>query len=342
MNKNLIKRALTCMGLLSFFLLGNEAVAQESNHVNLRIESRGDYQYESIDGNPMDAANGFRGKQLNLRLNGTINDSWSYVYRQRMGKPNADASYFDAVDHINLTYTTGNWAFTGGKQTVAVGGYEYDRAPIDFYFGSEYWYNMACYQWGVSARHNLGDEGNSAWILQVTQSPFRNVSPDLMGASLMWTGSYDWVNILYSVNKMEYQPGKFVSFIALGHQFNMGDFRLQLDWMNRADMGNYGFDDFSVMADLSWSASEKLNIFGKYSFDVNEGNYVDYCVLPGTELSRVGAGFEYFPIEGSSDVRFHGGYSYAWGKNGNPYGSVWGDQSFLTLGVTWRMSILNR
>ena len=343
MNKTFIKRALTCMGLLSFFLLGNKAVAQESNHVNLRIESRGDFQYENIDGNAIDAVNGFRGKQLNLRLNGTINDSWSYVYRQRMGKPNADASYFDAVDHINLTYTTGNWAFTGGKQTVAVGGYEYDRAPIDFYFGSEYWYNMACYQWGVNAKYNFGNESNDAVTLQVVQSPFRTaLNPDMYSYNLMWTCSYGWVDYLHSINVLEYLPGKYVSFLALGHQFHMGDFTLQLDFMDRYDAEYGGFDDFSIMADLSWSASDKLNIFGKYSFDMNDGNYADYCVLPGTELNRVGAGFEYFPIENSKDVRFHGAYSFAWGKNGNPYGSVYGDHSFLTLGVTWKMNIFSR
>ena len=317
--------------------------AQESNHVNLRMEARGDFQNEMIDGNPMDAANGFRGKQLNLRLNGSINDSWSYVYRQRMGKPNGDASYFDAVDHINLTYTTGAWAFTGGKQTVAVGGYEYDRAPIDFYFGSEYWYNMACYQWGVNAKYNLGTESNDALTLQVVQSPFRTaINPNMYSYNLMWTCSYGWVDYLHSVNVLEYLPGKYVSFLALGYQFNMGDFTLQLDFMDRYDMENFDFDDCSIMADLSWRASDKLNIFGKYSFDMNDGNYADYCVLPGTELTRVGAGVEYFPIEDSRDIRFHGGYSFAWGKNGNPYGSVWGDQSFLTLGVTWKMSILSR
>ena len=330
------------MSLLSFFALGT-ATAQESSHVNLRMEARGDFQNEMIDGNPISASNGFRGKQFNLRLNGTINDSWSYVYRQRMGKPNADASYFDAVDHINLTYTTGAWSFTGGKQTVAVGGYEYDRAPIDFYFGSEYWYNMACYQWGVNAKYNLGTESNDALMLQVVQSSFRTaLNADMLSYNLMWTGSYGWLDILHSVNMLEYMPGKFVNFIALGHQFNMGDFKLQLDWMNRADVENFHFDDFSIMADLSWSASDKLNVYGKMSYDINDGNMSDYCVLPGTELTRVGAGVEYFPIEGSSDVRLHGAYSFAWGKNTNPYGSVWGNQSFLTVGVTWKMNILSR
>ena len=320
-------------------LCGSMAMAQGNAKVNLRMEARGDLQYENIAGNTIDSNTGFRGKQFNLRLNGNINDSWSYVYRQRMGKPNDDASYFDAVDHINLTYTTGAWSFTGGKQTVAVGGYEYDRAPIDFYFGSEYWYNMACYQWGVGAKYSLDNE---AVILQVVQSPFRSVNPCMLSYNLMWTGSYGWLDILHSVNMLEYLPSKFVNFIALGHQFNMGDFKLQLDWMNRADVEHFGFDDFSLMADLSWSASEKLNVLAKATYDVNKDNAVDLCVLPGTELTRVGAGVEYFPIKDSQDVRLHGTYSYAWGKNGNLGGSVWDNHSFVSVGVTWKMSVLKR
>ena len=339
-----------------FALCGSMAMAQEDTKVNLRLEARGDVLYENIEGHTIDSNTGFRGQQLNLRLNGSINDSWSYVYRQRMGKPNGDANYFDAVDHINLSYTTGVWAFTGGKQSVAVGGYEYDRAPMDFYFGSEYWYSMACYQWGVSAKYNLGTESNDVLNLQITQSPFRDYDfnplpgldnvlkyPSMLSYNLMWTGSYGCLDILHSVNMLEYLPGKFVNFIALGHQLYMGYFTLQLDWMNRAALNDFGFDDFSVMADLSWSASEKLNVFGKVTYDINVDNFADYCVLPGTEVTRVGAGVEYFPVEGSRDIRLHGGYSYAWRWNGNlAAGTKWYDQSFFTIGVTWKMDILKR
>ena len=324
-------------------LCGSMAMAQGDAKVNLRLEARGDLQYENIEGHTIDSNTGFRGKQFNLRLNGNINDSWSYVYRQRMGKPNGDASYFDAVDHINLTYTTGAWSFTGGKQTVAVGGYEYDRAPIDFYFGSEYWYNMACYQWGVNAKYNFGNESNDALMLQVVQSSFRSVNPSMLSYNLLWTGSYGWLDILHSVNMLEYQPGKFVNFIALGYQFNMGDFKLQLDWMNRADVEHFGFDDFSLMADLSWGASEKLNVFAKATYDVNKDNVADLCVLPGTEVTRVGAGVEYFPIKDSQDVRFHAGYCYSWGTNTNlTEGTLWDNHSFVSVGVTWKMSVLKR
>ena len=324
-------------------LCGSMAMAQGDAKVNLRLEARGDLQYENIEGHTIDSNTGFRGKQFNLRLNGNINDSWSYVYRQRMGKPNGDASYFDAVDHINLTYTTGAWSFTGGKQTVAVGGYEYDRAPIDFYFGSEYWYNMACYQWGVNAKYNFGNESNDALTLQVVQSSFRSVNPSMLSYNLLWTGSYGWLDILHSVNMLEYQPGKFVNFIALGYQFNMGDFKLQLDWMNRADVEHFGFDDFSLMVDLSWGASEKLNVFAKATYDVNKDNVADLCVLPGTEVTRVGAGVEYFPIKDSQDVRFHAGYCYSWGTNTNlTEGALWDNHSFVSVGVTWKMSVLKR
>ena len=330
-------------GILAVLLGGNVAMAQEAAKVNLRLEARGDAQYENIEGQMIDGNTGFRGKQLNLRLNGNINEAWSYVYRQRMGKPNGDASYLDAVDHINLTYTTGAWSFTGGKQTVAVGGYEYDLTPIDFYFGSEYWYNMACYQWGVNAKYKFGTESNDALMLQVTQSSFRSIDPNMYAYNLLWSASYGWLDILHSVNMMEYLPGKFVNFIALGHQFYMGDFTLQLDWMTRADVEHFDLDDFSVMADLSWNASKKLNVFAKATYDVNKNNMVDLCVLPGTEVTRVGAGVEFFPIKDSRDVRLHAGYSYAWGKNTNLVeGAVWNNHTFVALGATWKINIFSR
>ena len=73
------KHFVTLCGIVAFLFAGNVATAQENPYVNLRIESRGDYQYENIGGNTVDANSGFRGKQLNLRLNGSINDSWSYA-----------------------------------------------------------------------------------------------------------------------------------------------------------------------------------------------------------------------------------------------------------------------
>lgn len=334
------------VGLLSFSFSSHHVVAQQHEKVNLRLEARGDFQGESIADEAIDGNSGFKGRFLNLRLDGNITEAWSYSYRQRMNKPASDASYFDAVDWVHFTYTTGRWAFSGGKQVVAVGGYEYDCAPIDFFFGSEYWNNMACYQFGVSARYDFGTESGDALKFQITQSPFRTPTTALFGYNLLWTGSYGWIDVIHSVNMMEYQPGRFVNFIALGHQFHMGNMSLRLDWMNRADMAHFAFDkDFLLVADLSWNMKDKFKWFGKVSYEINEDNVADYCVLPGTQLTRVGGGVEYYPIEGSRDVRIHGVYSYTWGRNtksASQGGTLFGDQSFLSLGVTWKMNILQR
>lgn len=340
-----MKRRITFLcGIITLLLSGGIAVAQENAKVNLRLEARGDYQYENVAEHTVESSTGFRGKNLNLRLDGNITEAWSYSYRQRLAKPNGDASYFDAVDWIHLTYTTGAWDFSGGKQVVAVGGYEYDRAPIDFYFGSEYWNNMPCYQWGVSASYTFGDEANNALKLQVTQSPFSNtMNPgstysrkDFYAYNLMWTGAYGWIDLLHSVNVMEYARGKYIGYLTLGHQLNMGAFKLQLDWMSRTDMEKLSIiKDFSVMADLSWAATKKLNVFGKATYDVNKDNVTDLCVLPGTELTRVGGGVEYFPLKDSRAIRLHANYSYAWDK-------ACDTQSFASVGVTWKVNVFNR
>lgn len=56
--------------------------------------------------------------------------------RHRLNKKNNDASFFDATDWLYLAYRKDNWELSAGKQVVAIGGYEYDAAPIDLYFCS--------------------------------------------------------------------------------------------------------------------------------------------------------------------------------------------------------------
>ncbi len=41
-----------------------------------------------------------------------------------------------------LNYEIGRWGVQGGKEVVAIGGFEYDRAPIDLYSCSVFWNNV--------------------------------------------------------------------------------------------------------------------------------------------------------------------------------------------------------
>ena len=80
----------------------------------------------------------------------------------------------------------------------------------------------------------------------------------------------------------------------------------------------------------------------RFANGVNNTNSVgDYCVLPGTEMTKVGAGVEYYPLGNNRNIRFHANCSYAWGKNTNENGTVVPEQTLFDVGVKWKVDILS-
>ena len=114
--------------------------------------------------------------------------------------------------------------------------------------------------------------------------------------------------------------------------------------MNRAtDDHAFFLKDCSVRGELSCMVNKKLNVFGRMSYVVNKTNSVgDMCVLPGTEITRLGAGLEYYPLpEGNRNLRFHLYACHSFGKNGNPAGTMQDEQTFVDLGVKFKVDILS-
>ena len=345
------------ISLMMLAVLGSGVLcAQERalSPINLQAEARIDYQGEYLDGMHLCDASGFKGKYINLMLSGDISKSFSYSYRQRLNKAHKDQTFFDATDWIYLTYTTPNrqWSLSAGKQVVGIGGFEYDRAPINLYFCSEYWNNIACYQFGASLTFAT-KSGNDKIMFQACESPFKGSFSDLSGYgsdmyayNLMWFGSHGWFNSLYSVNAMEYMPDEYVYYVALGNEFLFGDVgKLQLDFMNRTTDGEWlDFNNFSLMGELSFNIGQKFTAFGKATYDVNNSdNFYDWCVMPGTDITRLGAGVEFYPLpKGDRSVRLHAAYSHTLGENGNILGGALRDnQSFFTVGLTWKVDIIS-
>lgn len=314
----------------------------EPDWLRLQMDIRGDYQGEYLDGENVNNNSGFKGKYFLLRMSGNITDKFSYAYRQRLNKSSKDASFFDATDWLRLNYTPNKqWEFSAGKQVVAIGGYEYDRAPIDLYFTSEFWNQIRCFQWGASATYVL-PKGNDRLTAQITTSPFDVSGENLYAYNLMWTGNHGCLSTLYSANMLEYLPGKFISYISLGHQVKWGDAMLQFDFMNRAtDEHAFLFKNCSLVGELTYNFADRVNVFGKVSYDVNATrSAADQCVYAGTEVTRVGGGVEFFPIKGNPDIRLHGSVSHAFGRNTNSDGVVVDDQTFFNVGATWRINVI--
>lgn len=338
-----MKKTKFLLSLLLFPLLAGAQESSAPEWLNMHFEVRGDYQREYVDGETIKGNSGFKGKFFNIIINGTIAEKWTYSYRQRLNKPNKDATFFDATDWLHLTYSpTTRWQFSAGKQVVGIGGFEYDRAPIDILFGSEYWANIPCYRWGVSAAH-IFPKGNDKLMFQVCTSPFDQSGNDMYAYNLLWSGRHEWFTSLYSINLLECQPGKYITYLTLGNQFQIGNACLQLDLMNRAtDEHAFFFKDCSVIAELSYLFGQQVNVFGKVSYDVNRTrSTADLCVMPGTEITRIGGGVEYFPLKGSRNLRFHASGGYSFGTNSNLNGSLQDNQAFFNLGIKWRIDLID-
>ena len=346
-------KKLFLFGVMALCVLGasaqtqmDEECADRNKVVNVRAQVRADFMQDYLEGDLNKSASGFKGRYLNLMLDGHINKHFYYSIRQRLNRAPKNESYFDATDWVHLSYRPNqHWDISAGKQVVGIGGFEYDRAPIDLYFCSEYWNNIACYQWGVSAAYTLGDgsNGTDRLMLQVCESPFNVGHQDFKFAyNLMWVGQHDWFSSIYSLNASEYATGKYIYYVVLGNQFTFDNFRLQLDFMNRAtDQHAFFFKDYSVMGELAYMIKDKVSVFGKVSYDVNNSGVAgDYCVMPGTELTRVGAGVEYYPLpNGRKDLCLFGYYNYTWGVNGNPNGVLQDRENLWGIGLKWNIDI---
>ena len=141
---------------------------------------------------------------------------------------------------------------------------------------------------------------------------------------------------------IEYLPGRFINYIALGNQFSFGDCRLQLDFMNRAtDMKDIIGKDMSIMTEFQWKACDRLNVIAKFTYDINRtGSIGDLCVTPGTDIYRAGAALEYFPIKTYKDLRMHLSCCHTNGKS--PESAVLRPkQTIVDAGITWKVGLLN-
>ncbi len=312
----------------------------QNNEFSLKFNTRADFDYEYFDNNNINDRVGFAAKFLNIMLDGKINDKFEYHWRQRLNRTNFTSNFFEATDWAYLSYhINDNLTLSAGKQVVAIGGFEYDYAPIDVYFYSDFCNIMpSCYEFGTSL--TWGFIKGQALTFQISNSIFKQQPFDgLLAYNFLWNGNItDFWKTLYSVNLIEFQRNQYVNYIALGNQFYFGDFVIDLDYTNKYIDGQENFfSDFTLATQVKYQLPQ-LNIFAKLSFDQNKSEYSrfvspDYwtmTVAPGTDYMLYGGGVEYFPIKNSKDVRLHAIIS---SNNREPA------NLFLNAGITWNMRI---
>ncbi|MDL2315026.1 OprO/OprP family phosphate-selective porin [Bacteroidales bacterium OttesenSCG-928-C19] len=339
-----MRKLLLTFAFISSTFAYNALYSQDENQkrFNLSFNARGDFDM-TYDDKKETLQHGFVGQNLNMMFDGKINDKFSIKVRQRFNKPISDSlsRFFNATDIMTLTYNIDSkLSIVAGKQVVALGGFEYDLAPIDLYFLSQFTNNFpSCYEFGVALNYATEKD---LFGFQFINSPFavdRNGKDGIYAYNLSWYGNHDWFNSIYSFNIMEYRKGKFVNYITLGNQFNFNDFCFEFDFQNRTVADNIElFKDFSIIGNLKYALNNHWNFFAKGGYDQNKSDvdqdvlfHEAYRVLPDTEYVFGGIGAEFFPLKEKKDIRIHA------------YTAITNEKSeklLFNIGLTWRIKAI--
>lgn len=263
---------------------------------------------------------GLNGKYFNIAVGGEFCNHFEYFFRQRVVANPGSVSFFDNTDFLYLQYNIKRWSLRAGKEALAVGGFEYDAAPIDVFFYTKLWGSIYCFQPAVSAFYR-DKSGHHQITLQIGNSPYvhsniNNMSAlgsewkkGLLAYSFMWNCTYPHFKAIYSVNMFERERGKFVNYISLGNKIIFDHFDWYIDYMNRAAVYNKYFSDFTVVSCMNIYFNHG-NIFIKGGYDQNKSedfgveNPKEIMVKPGQQYYFYGLGVEIFPTKDKS-VRLH-------------------------------------
>lgn len=305
----------------------------------LKLEFRTDFDYYSQNDS---SYSGFTGRYLNFILKGDINEHIYYAYRQRVNKIQTMANFFDATDFLFLGWRINkNFALTTGKEVVAMGGIEYDLAPIDVYLHSRSW-ELNCYQFGANLQFITNDEKN-IFTLQFTNSPFgEGYYSGLYNYSLHWRANYKHFGPVCSVNMFEYKKNSFLNVMALGTTYNFGPVDGYIDFLHRVsgDQEEFICHDYTFIGQLGINLfNDKLHLYVKGGYDFNDAQpadaeiFYDPYVIPGTDMKTYGGGLEFYPIKDSKNLRIHAFIAVSDTKG----------EAVLyqaNAGVTWRLNFI--
>ena len=239
-----------------------------------------------------------------------------------------EACEWNFLDWAYVTFAPGDFSFTVGKQSLLVGGWEFDDYDFDVnpLNASLMWNAFRNYQWGVAAGWDISDA--SALTLQAACSPYN----DALSYAAQWDGSYGPYSMKWSaIGYRDYfLPQDWNFLVCLGNRFELGDVTLTLDFFNRCGDPNSIVSTVrghTLNGSVLWAASDEWELGCKLSYNyAKDGNpygavlpyhFDDSFVMAGTTASWCPA----------DDIRIQANAGYSDGLG------------FALLGVTYNFDI---
>ena len=155
-----MKKTLALLAAISscFCTYAQEAESAD-NTPELTIIPRVDVNPYIPVGNKGNAGVDFSNTGLYTLFEGNIGEHFSYSMCNHWLSTDPKSLYQNTfrsddtnwVDWANITYSTGCFSLTVGKDVLAIGGFELDAYDVDSHINlsSTFWNNIAMYQWGA-------------------------------------------------------------------------------------------------------------------------------------------------------------------------------------------------
>lgn len=302
---------------------------------SLFVDARGSFHQEILNGH---YSSQMRADYLNLHIYGKINDSFTYRVRQRLNVWIDKQDPFRATDWMSLSWkATDKLTLMAGKSAILIGGYEYDSAPIDVYFYSQFCSNLSQYfAFGFNLQYEVAK--SQYLTFQVCNSPLDTGFSEALAYNFVWTGGFaPWWETIWSLNFIEDPQKRVMNYIALGNHLLFNKVQIDVDFFHRASFKqqNFFLSDYSLIGKLIWRVGN-WNICGKAGYESNDaanvnanGESFDTVLKAGTSYFYGGCGLEYFPL-GNDDVRLHIAY----------YRDSFEHKDNLQIGLKWKFRII--
>lgn len=330
-NRDSMKKA--CILSIAIMMLPSILAAKVVD--SLYFDARGSFNQEIHNGKYTPR---FMADHLNFNIYGHISDNITYRVRQRLHVWGDAENPFKATDWLCVNWqATPKLKLYAGKTAALIGGYEYDSPAIDVYFYSRFCSGLdQGYVFGVNMDYRfLPDQ---SVIVQIGNSPLSNGFKKELAYNLAWGGQFaKWWKTIWSVNFIEDRYGGMVSYLALGNHFKFGNVAVDIDFFNRAGIGQDDplFTDYSIIGKIIWSI-HNWNLCAKFGYETNKAHNVnsygqayDRVILLGTESVYGGCGVEFFPLH-NDRLRLHAIY----------FADTFSNVHNIQLGMTWRFRVI--
>ncbi|HHT23522.1 MAG TPA: hypothetical protein GXZ87_09495 [Bacteroidales bacterium] len=322
-----------CLNDSSLFAQSTDEDTPKS--INLSLHLRPAY-HANFGGSPMEFEDaGFKFDQVIVDLGGQITSNLSYRYLQRLNKVSpifTKENLPSTIDYAYLKYAFNEkFSMTAGKQALSIGGFEYNKYPVDVYDYSGLTNLVTCYLTGLQAAFKPSESQEFTFqILNNRMGSWEEAvgkprigmqleAPTLpLYYSLGWNSNYfdDALQLRYAINTTSPAKDKTLFMVSGGQKYESGPFSIYIDAFYQHSEIDYlgGIRDltlfnsdrvvenvnyFSLLGEMNYRFTPKWNIMLKCFYN-NFSTYKSSSYLDeGNCLTswNYQAGIEYYPMK---------------------------------------------